>query len=1321
MRKASFLPLKTNRTLFAPGWKARIALIAIGLHLVPIAWSQTFTPGKPIDPTPVSGNVVNPSIVINSRNPANMFVVAASDAGPTINPLDVSYSTNTGATWFTNEIANGTDGFTPAYGYPSAAFDTFGNLYVAYLPEGFEGVAVAVSTNGGVSFVPLAKLSSSDATETPRIAAGPAGAPGAIWLVYKDYSLPGTPLVVNGLQATNLGTYGQFGPQVIIPDTSLGGFPDISVGPEGQVLVAYQNNLTNDQPATIFTSVNTNAFGTNGFSQPTPIAGLAVGGKTYIPAQATGIGINANAGVAWDCDPYSDYYGNAYVIYTALDSSTQRIALYHSADNGTTWGSGPFLDQDKSGNSHFMPRVAVDPITGIVAASWYDCRNDLGGATLPVVQTTTGKVTFPQLANVSAVTWNTPANIDNLDIETNMIDATTFSISISGDNLTGTIISNNGTNLLYISTLTKPFITFDFDGLMGTNAGSTNTTVTVTITDTLPDTYTSGTGIPNLEPVVYTTISFDGGANFVTGEQAISSKVQINPNSVANPPVFGYGSFVSNSASPLGFGNYTGLAFYNAQFYPAWADNSDIGLTNPKGPNSTFNVTISQLVIPTSDLTITVSNSPNPILADGAIAFTITAINNGPLASGCVVNDTLPDNVAFESAVPSLGASYSINNQLFVLTIPSIPPNSSVSTLVLATASGTGLGTNIATIAGPLTDQRLYNNTNILVLTFVGEDLALSASISETNVFGGQVVSNVLSITNLGPSANGDIMVSNIFSSSWGGLTVLSPGWAPAPHAVSPGTYSIVSNVLVLNVGILPSPKSTNIVIAATALATSPTGTIDSTVSSLGFDPDPTNNSASFAVSMTAETIGANLTAGPSQVGAPTTFTVTVTNFGPSPFGSITISNVFPTNFGTISVVSSNTATINGNVLVIPVGMLGSNQSTTVVFTAVPQSIGTVTDTAVISSFDSAPTVTSSVVLMPGEPASPIENFQVVPASSGAFVVWDTPIPATVQVDYGTTTAYGSISSVSGPSLHHFVLLSGLTRDTNYYFNAISSEGGVLYVTNGTFSTINTLILGTQDATYQGPWTENNAGAGIFGGYYYSADTSVTDPTATATFTPMIATPGKYDVSIWYPQSTAFATNTPIFVSGGTNEIVTNVNQSVNGGSWQPLAQGIYFASGASGNVVIKNNTGSTNNAVVANGMRWDYSVSQDNPGNGIVPQWWSSFFFGTNNVSGSDDSDGDGYSNYAEYVFGTDPTDPASHLNFTVTPISGNMLSVKFSPYQGGRAYQLMTSSDLTNPAWLALTNQPTVDTNGIGTFTVPRPPSPNFSFYRLSATITP
>ena len=71
----------------------------------------------------------------------------------------------------------------------------------------------------------------------------------------------------------------------------------------------------------------------------------------------------------------------------------------------------------------------------------------------------------------------------------------------------------------------------------------------------------------------------------------------------------------------------------------------------------------------------------------------------------------------------------------------------------------------------------------------------------------------------------------------------------------------------------------------------------------------------------------------------------------------------------------------------------------------------------------------------------PIENFRVVPGASGAFLVWDTPINATAQVQYGVTTAYGSVSSAGALSTHHVVMLTGLQRNTNYYFNAVSLEG----------------------------------------------------------------------------------------------------------------------------------------------------------------------------------------------------------------------------------------------------------------------------------------
>lgn len=65
--------------------------------------------------------------------------------------------------------------------------------------------------------------------------------------------------------------------------------------------------------------------------------------------------------------------------------------------------------------------------------------------------------------------------------------------------------------------------------------------------------------------------------------------------------------------------------------------------------------------------------------------------------------------------------------------------------------------------------------------------------------------------------------------------------------------------------------------------------------------------------------------------------------------------------------------------------------------------------------------------------------------------------------------------------------------------------------------------------------------------------------------------------------------------------------------------------------------------------------------------------------------------------------------------------MTVTFAPYQGGRVYQLQSSSTLENPAWMTLTNTPTVNTNdGSGFFTVGQTPGATV-FYRLSASLAP
>jgi hypothetical protein len=75
---------------------------------------------------------------------------------------------------------------------------------------------------------------------------------------------------------------------------------------------------------------------------------------------------------------------------------------------------------------------------------------------------------------------------------------------------------------------------------------------------------------------------------------------------------------------------------------------------------------------------------------------------------------------------------------------------------------------------------------------------------------------------------------------------------------------------------------------------------------------------------------------------------------------------------------------------------------------------------------------------------------------SSALVDWTTDRPATTQVDYGTTTAYGSSTTLDGtPVTQHSQTLRGLTPSTLYHYRVRSgdSSGGTTTSGDSTFTT----------------------------------------------------------------------------------------------------------------------------------------------------------------------------------------------------------------------------------------------------------------------------
>jgi hypothetical protein len=82
----------------------------------------------------------------------------------------------------------------------------------------------------------------------------------------------------------------------------------------------------------------------------------------------------------------------------------------------------------------------------------------------------------------------------------------------------------------------------------------------------------------------------------------------------------------------------------------------------------------------------------------------------------------------------------------------------------------------------------------------------------------------------------------------------------------------------------------------------------------------------------------------------------------------------------------------------------------------------------------------------------------------------------------------------------------------------------------------------------------------------------------------------------------------------------------------------------------------------------------------------WEKYYFGivSTNRTDSTDTDGDGMSDYAEFIAGTDPTNAASKLIFLGATIQTNS-AVEFQwSAVPGRSYQLLSSSNLTS--WVAI-----------------------------------
>jgi uncharacterized repeat protein (TIGR01451 family) len=415
-----------------------------------------------------------------------------------------------------------------------------------------------------------------------------------------------------------------------------------------------------------------------------------------------------------------------------------------------------------------------------------------------------------------------------------------------------------------------------------TNAlAGTNFTYTITLTNNGPATATNAVVTDTL-PAGVTFVSASGGG--------------LHTNGVITWPALA--SF-TNAAST----NYTVVVTLPASGTLTNVAAATSGTTDPDPANNNGSAAASRVITtitPVANLAM-FKTGPTNVVAATNLTYTLTLTNLGPsTASNVVASDTLPAGVTFVSASaggthsngivtwPALAAFTNAATTNFTVTVTA-PANAAVLTNAAAATSDT-LDSDPANNNGSAAASRVVTTVTSLA------DVAVFKT-GLTNAFAGTNLVYTILVTNLGPSTASNVVVSDtlpagaVFLSASGG-GIHSNGVVTWP-ALAALTNTAASNYTV-TVQMPPSGPATN---RAAATHSTP-------------DPNPANNDGSSASSRVVTTIipaadVAVLKTGPDSViaGSNLTYTITVTNLGPSAASNVVASDTLPA--GTVFVSAS--------------------------------------------------------------------------------------------------------------------------------------------------------------------------------------------------------------------------------------------------------------------------------------------------------------------------------------------------------------------------------------------------------------------------------
>jgi uncharacterized repeat protein (TIGR01451 family) len=381
---------------------------------------------------------------------------------------------------------------------------------------------------------------------------------------------------------------------------------------------------------------------------------------------------------------------------------------------------------------------------------------------------------------------------------------------------------------------------------------------------------------------------------------------------------------------------------------------NNASVTGDQGDGDSSNNSASENTAVTgiADLSITNSDSPDPVAAGQTLTYTLTATNNGPNdAPSVTVTDNLPAGVTYQSANASQGSCSQASGTV-TCNLGAIASSSSATITITVVPPVAGTISNTANVSGSQSvDQTSANDSATATTSVKGvTELSITNADSPDPVDVGKQITYTIRARNNG-------------TQNATGVTVTDPLPASVSYVsatTSRGTcFQSVPGTVTCAVGNLTPGQTVDIRIIVMANAV---GTVTDTASvqSDQLDVNTANNSATTTTTVRpAADLGVTMTGSPNPavVGNTLTYVITVKNNGPSAATGVTAVDTIPDKQASYqsATASQGSCSASGKTVTCSLGTLASGSSATITIKLTATKNGNANNDVSVSANESDP------------------------------------------------------------------------------------------------------------------------------------------------------------------------------------------------------------------------------------------------------------------------------------------------------------------------------------------------------------------------------